>query len=458
MRIWIVLGMAILRMPPLALLALAGLILAGGGVMQHRASLSNLDRAAAVAAGPPAQVEAGAYDRGTDRTALDEVHLRGQLDFSWDHELTLEGRIEDRHAYMIPLLAQGATDGSEVLGVVLYDRPGQGHDVIDPMDIYAEAKGMGVVGPIVAFNGTETGSLGRWASLVRDSFEDTGHAMPADMLVLRPFDGDRAAALAPRSAVMHWIPAGVAACLLVLLAVLRMTVLRGAFPAPRPREEMPEWSPGAPVAGSDRPRTQYHIPKGQEAPMAEWQKRLAEKTRAGTLGTSQLIAGEGEVGAAAAAARRHLPRRRTPEGRIGMILGMAGFAAMVLIAVSALVSNREGVAAIVDFRFAEAVASLPIEESDSLVATMVAGWVDSRLGLDAPRPEVAAATIDLTPVAYWLVNRAWGAAHGNGGDIALLALILLGPFVALFVWLTFIRLRRAYTPKVTARISSMGIN
>ncbi|KIQ68067.1 hypothetical protein [Wenxinia marina] len=454
--------MRALSLSPVILFGLAALIGGAGVWAEMQVRDGNARRLAALNAGPPPIIDIAQYDAAVDGRPFEEVYLRVQLDFALDYELTLERRRgPDLHAYMIPIYGERAMAGDAPLGVLFYDRPGQAPDEVDPLTLFEEAKGIGAIGPVLAINGDDRG-LGRWSGIVADALRDHGLQLPPDAVILRPFDGGRAAGLAPTPLWVTGMLFWAVAAFFVLFAVARIVIGRSVR-AEQGGTVRPATPAVAPAEAIRRP-TYYEVPQSQEAPVAEWQRRLAAKTRAGTIGANRLVPGGGadDVSRDRRLFRRASPRARMPQGgmRVSSILVAALFGMFVLIAVAGSMSSGEGVKGAITVSFTEAIAELPIEGQQRFVAAGVATYADlaQASARAAAEERLDTVLIDLTPVAAWLLTKGWAAYTGDAMALLQLAVAVGAPFAALFVALIYVRLRRAFTPKVTGRIGSMGIN
>lgn len=186
-----------LGLKPLYLAAIALSLFGAGIYLQADENKTNLMKADALLAGPPAPVAVGAAAQAAAAHPFGEVMVQAQLDMSMDYEITLTGDGADRVGYMVPLVAADA-ETPEVLGVLLYDDKGLTPDAVTDLMLgpTLDSDVEGAFGPVLMLNGM-IGDMGDFEKAVAEVFASEGRTLPADVPVLRSFEGDRVGAYDP---------------------------------------------------------------------------------------------------------------------------------------------------------------------------------------------------------------------------------------------------------------------
>lgn len=190
----------LLRLRPLALGVLAFCVLGVGVALQLQENRTNLDKADALLAGPPAAVPVAAMLAAATGHPFKEVTVQAQLDLDMAYEMVLASDGAERSGYMVPLLDASAKSvggtAPDVLAMLLYDADDLAPGDLDTLLLGPVPEAEGPYGPIVMLNGM-VGEPGDFEDSVREIFALENRALPADFPVLREFQGDRAAAYGP---------------------------------------------------------------------------------------------------------------------------------------------------------------------------------------------------------------------------------------------------------------------
>ena len=190
--------LAFLGLNPFFLGAISAMIFAAGAVLQADQNRTNMAKVQALLDGPPPVVAAKDIGPAAAAHPFGEVSVKAQLDRSMEYDIVLTGDGPDRYGYMVPLVSADATgaDTAEVFAVLLMDDAMMTMGPSSGVDFGPRAEGEGAFGPILMLNGM-VGDLGGFDGAVEEIFAGEFRDMPADLPVLRSFEGQRAAAYDP---------------------------------------------------------------------------------------------------------------------------------------------------------------------------------------------------------------------------------------------------------------------
>lgn len=400
---WLNLIVGFLRLGPLGLGFIASVILVLGYFLQVAENERNIEKRAALMAGPPPVVNITQYDRDRDVTEIGEVVVRAQAVMADAYRLTLEKNGPDDYAYMVPLVSPTAASDRVIFGVALYTSSSFTLDDVTPELMMGGVVGLGDYGPIVEFNG-KVRSLGQWDELTDEALGLEGLTMAANSVVVWPYIEGREAALTPSETTIFGLLSKVAGAI-GLLALAKIAMGGGAKPAPKaPPVERPEAFSAPEFATAPRPMRPERKP--QQDPLI-----VAPKRR---IGVRQAL--------------------------IGLVAG-----AFVLLLVSVIVGLVSDAAANDQ---AAAVPTAQEAQAQAFAATIVP---------DAD-PDRHWTEIDISGIQEWFLAKMLLAGKGDVDAQMTLGMIVGGFFVFLFVVRTFFRLRRSFQPKTVARFDSMGLN
>ena len=421
---------------PLTIGAVAIAILGLGFYLQVGQNERNVERAAAIAAGPPPVFDIASYDADRDMTDQREVVVRAQASMSNRYRLTYSEDWGDDYAYMVPLLSTNATNEKIIFGVALYTSSDFTFDDITPDLMLNGAVGFGEIGPIMEING-RVQSLGKWQDMTDEAFAEKGMTLAANAVIMRPYLNGRASALAPQGRGIFEAFSYVAAAL-ALLALAKL-VLSGNKPAtPKLRDpaahEPAEVAMSAPVAA----------PQASAVPLWKQRSGLVEEAEfvdaPATFEPAQFANTFTEKSASQPAL---IAPRRSGFGVRKILIGIVGtlFVIGLVATISDLIakSGSNDVAEIhsIEERLAEGAADVIVPDADPN-----RHWTD----------------IDVSPIAEWFVAKFFLAIAGDSDAQITLGMIVGGLFVGMFMLRFFFMMRRTMQPKTTARFDSMGLN
>lgn len=187
-----------LKLNPIALAAIAMGFFSLGIYLQAEENKSNLMKADALLAGPPAPVAVSQIKAAAAAHPFGEVMVQAQYDLTMNYELVLEGSDDARIGYMVPLVAvdTGDQQPAEVMAILLYDDPALTSEAVTDLMLDIAPDAEGPFGPILMLNGM-VGSAGDFDKAIEEVFALNERVLPAEVPVLRDFDGDRASAYNP---------------------------------------------------------------------------------------------------------------------------------------------------------------------------------------------------------------------------------------------------------------------
>ena len=142
--VWLNMVFRFVWLGPLVLGAMAVAILALGYYLQVGQNDRDRMKAAALSAGPPASVAIEGFDRDRDMTQLREVVVQAQPFMELAYRLTLQKVPIDDHVFMLPLVATGSSDETDIVGIAYFPSATDAFDDIAPALLVT-----GVIGSVV---------------------------------------------------------------------------------------------------------------------------------------------------------------------------------------------------------------------------------------------------------------------------------------------------------------------
>lgn len=414
------------RLPFWALGIIAAFVMGAGYYLQVLDNDREARLAAALAEGPPTAVAITKFDESQHMNAAREVQVQAQPVLDYAYRLTVEGRGLDSHAFMIPLVSPTSVSGTEVVGIAYFRSPNEDFDNITTDLLLRGATGFGTVGPVITYNGKLT-DMGKFDELTREAFADEGLQMPANPIVVWPYAKGRAVALAPREAgdlTIFGVVSKVAGAI-GLFALAKLAFRRRDDDETELLEE-------AQLAAQQ-------MQSGQAMYRAPADEIDYTVNGAGVAQEAYMV----EDAFADATPRRSGLRRVFSGVRITLTF-VFGLLFLVMLGNQVAVLLKESKASV-----QVAAVATPQEMIANTVADLAVPDAD---------PNRHWTDIDVTPVIEWFMAKAMLAAAGDVNAMTTLAMIAGGVVLGPLLLLYFIRMRRSFTPKVSARIDSMGLN
>lgn len=262
------------------------------------------EKAAALAAGMPAAVDLGAFDRARDVHLADEVHVTGWIDPELNYELVKrKNGVPVSTRYMFMMFGADDPSGAPEVRAALMLTAAERDAFLDHIDDFVV--GLTDAGDyIFGFNGVATSSVTLSAMAV-DAISEQGRAKAAGFVYVEPFFAGREAALAPhgvpdQTRMIFWlVAAGVAA----IGVVKRVMSVRA-----QPSRDVEAANGGLTDEGPDRAGDALDADE-RFAPAATMAmpERVGADTPLGRLALRRAAA----VEVSADAAEKALPRRET---------------------------------------------------------------------------------------------------------------------------------------------------
>ncbi len=436
-----------LRLGPLGLGLIAVAILVGGYFLQVEMNKSAAKDAVALAEGPPDTVDIADFDKSRDMSDIREVMVQAQPVLDFAYRLTIERKGTDDHVFMVPLVAADGHSETDILGIAYFTSPNEDFDNITPDLLMRGMSGFGTVGPVITYNG-KLRSMGSWDDLTEEAFFDEGLVMPSNPIVVWPFMEAREVALAPPAAgdlTVFGLLSKLAGAI-GLLALGKLVFRKDAPVQPEPTMMEP--------ARVQMPTLQadlHHDVAAQPASNVPLWKQRSGLGDDGAADNDAQFAQSFEPTYAPEPApvqpTFEEPVLETPRRKFGVrkvLIGLIGglFAIGLVSTIGDLIASSSP---------AQEVVAIPTAEE------RVAAAVADVIVPDAPSDRHWT-DIDVTPVIEWVTAKALLAIAGDTDAIMTLGMIVLGVFVLVFGAWWYLVLRRRFSPRVTGRFDSMGIN
>ncbi len=237
MQAFLKLAISFLGLNPFVLAILSAGIFGTGIYLQIKENEANLSKADALLSGPPPAVPLEAIRAATEAHPYGEVTVQAQMATSMEQAFVVEGAEERTLTYMVPLLAADATEMDVRAVLLIEDKPLAGSGAAT-VDLGPGAQGEGDFGPVLLLNGM-VGTIADIQGPLADVFSGEWSDVPADLPVLKSFEGDRAAAYGPSwpletsiFGLFAWIGGAVG-----LYALVRSAVHFRPKPVPEARDD-----------------------------------------------------------------------------------------------------------------------------------------------------------------------------------------------------------------------------
>lgn len=420
----------ILRLGPIGLGGLAAAIMGIGYYLQVLDNERTANDALAHAAGMPDMVQLADARAAQDRSVIGEVNVQAQLAWEYSYDLWYEENIRTDYVVMFPIIASGASNLDEVLGVAILQAEDDSFTTLSAETVedwfVAEAK----FGPVLNLNG-ELDDMGKWEGLIEESFYDLGLTMPADPIVIWPYVEGRDVALAPPAPGDLTI-FGVFSKIAGVFGLLALGKL--VFSSNKSDDTATPQMP-APEAAFDS------APQPSGVPL--WKQRsglvdiMDEMTEPASFEPATFDAPNAAPDAMLTAPQRSgFGVRKVLIGIVaclfvlGLVSTVSDLIAKSSTADTAAVTSIEDIAA-------ATVADVIVPDADPN-----RHWTD----------------IDVTPVVEWFVAKSLLAAAGDTDAMMTLGMIVGGLFFGLLMIRYFFLIRRSLRPKTSAQFSTMGLN
>lgn len=391
---------ALTLLGPIALGAIAVVLLGLGYVLQVKQNTFEAGKAAALLAGPPLVVAIAEYDRDRDRNGALESVVQAQAAFDYSYDLWFEDSPD--YVVMVPLLAADAMNETDVLGVAYFEVTDELTEAAVDAAMDASFVRYAEFGPVLNLSGRIKGMEG-WGSQTKDAFADEGLVMPDNPVVIWPYMEGRDAALAPRREGTMSIFGLISkvAGFIGLVALFKLCVRR--------KDEDPE-----PVEFDESVR-----PAVMMANEGALQRPLVPQ--------DDLIA-----------------PRKTRFGLRKVLIGViaSGFILMLGSVIWGLVQESRPATAQVNVLTAQELTAAVIADEVVPDADPNRHWTD----------------IDVAPLAEWAVAKFYLALAGDRDAQIIVGIMALAPIVLMFMLRWFFVIRRSLRPRTTARFDSMGLN